>query len=95
MNWAAIFKTGLSIASVVVPQINVIEQLAKSVPSLRGKAKEDAVVTLSEEILSTAEQAAGKDLLNDAGVQAATRSFIQSYVALQNVVARKQQTVGQ
>ena len=89
MNWAAVARIGLKVASVVIPQIGAIEQLAEALPVLRGQQKEDAVVALTKQALKDAEEIAGKDLLNDPAFEAAVRAFTQSYVALQNVVNTK------
>lgn len=89
VNWGTVAKTGLQVVGAVIPQVGVIEQLAKAVPQLTGQAKEDAVVSVATESLETAEGFAGKELLSDPQFQTAVRSFIQAYVGLQNVVNTK------
>lgn len=89
VNWSTVAKVGLNVAGAVLPQVNIIEAVAKSIPGLSGKAKEDAAVELTKQAVEAAESVAGKELLSDPAVEAAVRSFIEAYVALQNVVSQK------
>lgn len=82
MNWAKLAEIGLNIAGALVPAVNTVERLAKSIATLRGKSKEDAALELAKEAIGAAD-----DLLNDPLVEAAARAFVQGYVALQTAVA--------
>jgi len=86
INWASVAKVGLQVAGANVPQVNLIEQLAKSIPGLSGAAKENAAVDLAKASLESVEGIVGKKLLDDPAIEAASRSFIQAYVALQNAI---------
>lgn len=87
--WKQIAHVGLTIVGAVVPGVAAIEQIARTIPGLRGKAKQDAVVALVRESLAAAEGLKGKDLVDDADVEQATRGVIDAVVALQNLLARK------
>lgn len=87
VTWGSAVKVGLQVAGALVPQIGVIESIAKAVPGLKGSAKEDAALSLAKDVLVAAGNA--EQLVNDPEVEAAMRSFIQAYVALQNVVNTK------
>lgn len=90
INWSKIANVGIRVASVVVPQIGLIEQVAQALPELKGQQKEDAAVALSRALLETGEAVADKELVNDPQFNAAVRQFIRGYVALQNAVASRQ-----
>lgn len=67
----------------------MIEQIAESIPGLKGKSKQDAVVELVKAALKSAEDATARNLANDAEVEAATRSVIDAVVALNNLLDKK------
>lgn len=85
MNWHKLAEIGFNIAGSLVPACNTVERIAKSIASLRGKSKEDAALELAKEALGAADA-----FLNDPLVEAAARSFVQGYVALQTAVAASQ-----
>lgn len=89
MNWASVAHIGLKVASIVVPQIGLIEQVASAIPTLRGGVKEDAAVVLAKAVLEGGEIAVGKELVSDPEFDTAVRKFIQGYVALQTAVNKR------
>ena len=83
-------KTTIAIAGAVVPGVAQVEQIARTLPSLRGQQKQDAVVELVKASLLAAEGVTDKDLLDDPAVADATRRVIDVVVALQAVVKEVQ-----
>lgn len=83
-NVSKFLRMGLAIAEAVVPGVAQVENAAKLLPSLKGKAKQDAVVDLVTGSLKATEFAINKDLLNDEDVLAATRAVIDAEVAVMN-----------
>ncbi len=78
-----------TIVGAVVPGVQAVEVIAGQLGELHGKEKQDAVVELVKHALVTAESLTSKDLANDSDVEHATRSVIDSIVALHQVVAKK------
>lgn len=91
MNWASVAHIGLKVASIIIPQIGLIEQVAAAVPTLRGGLKEDAAVVLAKAVIEGGEAVVGKELVSDPEFEAAVRKFIQGYVALQTAVSKRPQ----
>lgn len=89
LPWGRILKVGSAVAGAIFPGISVVEQIASSIPALKGQAKQDAVIELVKATLETAESNAARDLLDDAEVEKAARGVIDAYVALQNILAQK------
>jgi hypothetical protein len=87
--WKQVLNVGLMIAGAVIPGVGAVEQIAKTIPGMKGQQKQDAVVALVKSSLEAAEGISGKDLLNDADVLQATRAVIDATVALQNIIAAK------
>lgn len=88
-SWGGALRIGLSVLNTVIPGVSVVEGIARNLPSLKGKAKQDAVVELVQQALATAEGVAAKELANDADVERATRGVIDAVVALHNIIAQK------
>jgi hypothetical protein len=88
-SWGSTLRIGLSVLNTIIPGVSVVEGIARQIPGLRGKEKQDAVVELVKQTLATSEQFASKDLANDAEVERATRGVIDAVVALQNILAAK------
>lgn len=84
---------GFQVAKIIVPAVGTVEDIAKELPGLKGKAKQDAVMALVGAALAAAEDATNKDLLKDADVQSATRGVIDAVVALENIIAAKKAAV--
>ena len=82
-NWT---KLALSIATFMPQIIDQVQRLRGGAP---GPEKADAAVEMVRTILRGAETVAGRDLLQDAEVIAATRALIAANVHLKNVIARK------
>lgn len=78
-----------AVVKAVVPGVAQVESIAKAFPTLKGKAKQDAVVDLVKASLNTAEFVTDKDLLNDPEVEKATRAVIDAVVVFQNIVNKK------
>ena len=83
-------KFGLSVAGAAIPGVAQVEAIAKNLPGLKGKAKQDAVVELVKASVLASESIADKDLLNDPEVEKATRGIVDAVVAFQSVLAKKQ-----
>lgn len=92
--WKNLANIGLMIAGATIPGVAAVEQVAKAIPGLKGKQKQDAVFALVQSSLVAAEGISGKDLLDDADVAAATRGVIDATVALQNIIAAKHAQTG-
>jgi hypothetical protein len=80
-------RIGLSLAEIMVPQVRVIEGLAKALPLLKGKSKQDAWIEIVKQSLEGAENITEKDLLDEPEVEAAARAVADSVVAFDNIVA--------
>lgn len=88
-SWKHVANIGLSVLGTIVPGVAAVEQIARGLPTLRGKAKQDAVVELVKAAVTASEQAAGRELLDDPDVEAATRGVVDAVVALNNILAKK------
>lgn len=92
LPWGKVFSIGMGVLEVVLPGVRSVEVIARNLPTLRGKAKQDAVVEMVKHSLELGESLIGRDLANDADVERATRGVIDAVVALNNIVAQKAQT---
>ena len=81
-------KFAVNIASAAIPGVAQIESIARALPGLKGKAKQDAVVELVKASILASESVADKDLLNDPEVEKSTRGIVDAVVAFQNVIAK-------
>ena len=81
----------LNIGIKVLPYIVEAVQWVEKFITTRGKPKQDAAVEMIKKMLGLAEAGTNKDLLNDDDVEAATRKVIDAVVALNNIVAAKNQ----
>lgn len=91
MKWGklkGVIKLVAAVVDTIVPGVAEVERRASDVATLKGKAKQDAVVALVKASTEVAESAAGKDVLNDPAVEAATRAVIDAVVNLHNVTAK-------
>lgn len=84
-------QLGLDIAGAIFPNIAHIEELAKAVPVLKGKAKEDAVIELLKNSSWFIEDVTDKEILNEEDVEAAIRDVIKAVISLQNLIKKKAQ----
>jgi len=82
MRW---FEMGMRLFPFIVEAVNWVEKFVKS----KGKYKQDAAVYMVKATLGLVETGAGRDLLNDADVEKATREVIDAIVALNNLVTKK------
>lgn len=82
-------KLGIGVARVMIPAVAKVETIARSLPSLRGQQKQDAVIELVKASVLASESIADRDLLNDPEVERATRAIVDAVVAFQNVLAKK------
>jgi hypothetical protein len=87
--WKGVFSIAIGMLDVLVPGVRSVEAIARSFPTLKGKAKQDAVVEMVKQALDVTEGALGRDLAADADVEQATRAAIDAVVALHNIVAEK------
>jgi len=74
---------GVKLYPLIVMAVNMVEKVVHA----KGKDKQDAAVEAVGVGLEALEAGLGRDLLDNAEVQAALRSAIDAYVHLQNVVA--------
>tara|TARA_R100001143_G_C3332347_1_gene120108 strand:+ start:767 stop:1024 length:258 start_codon:yes stop_codon:yes gene_type:complete len=84
MKWVSV---GLKLLPFIVESINWVEKFIMR----RGPEKQDAAVKMTLSMLGIAEEAMAKDIANDDDVEKATRHVIDAVVALQNLIASKQQ----
>lgn len=91
--WKTLGRFAVGILDAVVPGVAAVEALAESIPGMKGKAKQDAVVALVTNALKVAEDVSARDLANDPEVETATRAVIDAVVAFNNIVAKKQAIV--
>jgi len=87
MGWVTI---GLKLAPLIIGAVQAVERLVRSA---HGKDKQDAAVDMIGAMLAAIEGSAGRDILNDAEVQLATRKVIDAVVALQNVIATRTRVI--
>ena len=89
-SWKDFGKTiglgALDIVGQLIPAVGAVESIAKTLPGLKGSAKQDAAIELVKDSLAAAETITGRDLLNDAEVEAATRDVVDAVVRLHNIV---------
>lgn len=90
-SWGAALRIGLSALNTIIPGVSTVEAIARQIPGLKGKQKQDAVVELVRQTLATSEGFTGSDLADDADVEKATRGVIDAVVALHNIIAAKTQ----
>ena len=82
MGWLSL---GMKLFPFIVEAVSWVEKFITA----KGRRKQDAAVYMVKATLGLVEQGAGRDLLNDDEVEAATRKVIDAVVALQNIVAKK------
>ncbi len=86
--WHRVAAIGLGIGGLFVPGLtSAINIVQENLGGLKGPDKKAAAIAIATTVVETAEGAAGKDLLNDPAVVAATSAFVDAYVALQNALA--------
>lgn len=81
------FATGARLLPFIVGAAHAVEVLCNAA---RGKAKQDAAVEAVRQMVTVADIAADRTLLDDAEVEHAVRATLDAYVALQNIIAKKQ-----
>jgi hypothetical protein len=84
MKWVAV---GLKLLPFIVEAVSWVEKFIMR----KGTQKQDAAVQMTLSMLGIAEEAMVKDIANDDDVEKATRLVIDAVVALQNLIASKQQ----
>lgn len=82
-DFGKVFEGAVKLLPVIIQAISTVEKLAGG---KKGKDKEDLAVDLVGDLLPLTEAAIGRDLLNDAEVQAAVRELMRAAVATMNVV---------
>lgn len=88
-SWGAALRIGLLALNTIVPGVSQVEAIARAIPGLKGKQKQDAVAELVRQALMTTEGVTGRDLADDADVDKATRGVIDAVVALHNIISAK------
>lgn len=78
-------QVGLRVLQYIPAIVDIVERFWTS----KGKAKQDAAVTMVNQLVEAAEGVAGRDLLNDPVVDTAARAVIDAVVAFQNILAEK------
>jgi len=79
-------QIGLKLLPYIVEAVQWVEKFITT----KGKYKQDCAVYMVKSILGVAEAGVNKDLLDDDQVEAATRKVIDAVVALQNIIAKKE-----
>lgn len=77
-----LFGNIVTLIPAIMSAVEAVEAFARG----KGKDKQNAAVDLVGKFLQLTEGAAGKDLLDDAEVQAAVRAAIDAIVAMENVI---------
>lgn len=85
--WRKTAGLGWKIATVALPAAGQIEAGIDIARGLKGKDKQEAVVKIVASTVKAAEKFTDQDLVDDPLVQQATRSFVDAYVNLENVIA--------
>jgi|TARA_R110000787_G_scaffold141904_6_gene255462 hypothetical protein len=78
MKW---LKGALKLFPLIMAAVQAVERMS----SKKGKAKQDEAVNLVGDLVPLIESSIGRDVVDDAKVQAAIRAVIDAVVALQNV----------
>lgn len=76
---------GLKLIPYIIAAVAAVEKFVKG----KGPEKQDAAVAAIAAALAAAEDVAGKDLLDDAEVEAAIRAAADAIVHVQNVIAAR------
>jgi hypothetical protein len=79
-------QIGMKLLPYIVEAVQWVEKFITS----KGKYKQDCAVYMVKSILGVAEAGANKDILDDDDVEEATRKVIDAVVALQNIIAKKE-----
>ena len=79
MGWV---NGALKLIPLVIAAVNAVERMSGK----KGKEKQDEAISLVGELVPVIEASIGRDVVNEADVQAAIRKVIDAVVALQNVV---------
>jgi hypothetical protein len=81
MKWLSFV---IKVAPLVMAAVHAVERV---VIGAKGKDKQEAAVEIVRTLIASTETIAGRDLLNDAAVEAALRAAIDAVVALENAIA--------
>jgi hypothetical protein len=87
IDWRNVSHLVAAMVGTIVPGVQTAEQLAWTVGSLHGSAKQDAVVALVNNAVTATNAAAGHAIVNSPAADAATRAVIDAIVNLHHVVA--------
>lgn len=94
INWTKVLTVGTSLAGLFVPGLQTAVQVVEQeLPQLKGPDKKTAALTMAQAVVTTIEGAVGKDVLDDARVQAATSEFVDAYVSAMNAEANLRQAI--
>lgn len=89
IDWRAVSHVAASVVGAMIPGVAQAEELAWKLGSHDNTQKADDVIALGKSTLTALESVVGKDLANDADVEAAMRSVVSTIVDLHKVVAKK------
>ena len=79
MNWLTL---GFKLVPILMFAVEAVERLVTG----KGRTKQDAAMELVRRAVQSLELVVERDVIDDAGVQAAARQFVDAYVSLQNAV---------
>jgi hypothetical protein len=85
-KFKSFLKVGLTIAETMVPQIATVEKIARTIPTLTGKAKADAVIQTTVEGLLAAEGITAKDFVQDEKFRAGVQMVNDGYVLIMQAI---------
>jgi hypothetical protein len=89
IDWRAVSHIGAAIVGTVVPGVVQVEDMAWKLATLRGAAKQDAVVQMVRGALASANTLTERQLAEDPDVERLTRRVIDAVVALQEMIAKR------
>lgn len=89
VDWRKFSHIGAAIVGAVVPGVAEVERIAWALGTMKGQAKQDAVVDLVRQALLTANSVTERSLAEDPDVEKATRGVIDAVVALQTIIAKR------
>ena len=84
-------QVGLNIAKVMIPQIATVEEIARTIPTLKGKAKADAVIQMSIESLLASEGVLMRDFVHDVKFRAGMTQVNEGLVLIMQAINEREQ----
>jgi hypothetical protein len=87
VDWRNVSHLVAAAVGVIVPGVQVAENLAWQLPGLKGAQKQDAVAELVKQAVLAVNSTGSHAVVNSAAADAATRAVIDAVVNLHKVVA--------